>query len=164
MNQLYSVYKRIIKDNHYNIKNYTIPFQNKCKCSPLTFPLIKKKKKPNNRLFSAPGPYRTYSTAAPSGQPRAQATATTIKPQTQPSPATPSATTTPGADFVDPNISPEGYEKTWEEMSKKERLKVMVRHYGRTVIVFHVAISLVSLGVFYGLVSRWVIGVTIGVT
>lgn len=36
----------------------------------------------------------------------------------------------------------------------KSKLKKAVKEYGSTVIVFHVGISLVSLGMFYGLVSR----------
>lgn len=38
--------------------------------------------------------------------------------------------------------------------SSKDRLKKAVKEYGTTVIVFHVGISLVSLGIFYTLVSR----------
>ena len=40
------------------------------------------------------------------------------------------------------------------QLSQKERLKRAVKDYGATVIVFHVAISLASLGFFYLLVSR----------
>lgn len=36
------------------------------------------------------------------------------------------------------------------------KLKKAVTEYGSTVIVFHVGISLMSLGMFYTLVSRWV--------
>ncbi|XP_013776615.1 uncharacterized protein LOC106461344 [Limulus polyphemus] len=43
--------------------------------------------------------------------------------------------------------------------SQKERLKQAVRDYGSTVVVFHVAISLVSLGGFYTLVKS---GVDVG--
>ena len=39
-------------------------------------------------------------------------------------------------------------------MSKKDQLKRAVKDYGATVIVFHIAISLASLGFFYSLVSR----------
>lgn len=38
--------------------------------------------------------------------------------------------------------------------SSKDKLKKAVKEYGSTVIVFHVGISLVSLGLFYTLVSR----------
>lgn len=38
--------------------------------------------------------------------------------------------------------------------SAKEKLKKAVKEYGSTVIVFHVGISLMSLGMFYALVSR----------
>jgi len=41
------------------------------------------------------------------------------------------------------------------EMSKKDLLKRAVKDYGSTVVVFHVAISLVSLGGFYTAVSRY---------
>lgn len=40
------------------------------------------------------------------------------------------------------------------KLSQRERLKRAVKEYGTTVIVFHVGISLVSLGGFYVLVSR----------
>lgn len=39
-------------------------------------------------------------------------------------------------------------------LSRKEKLKKAVKEYGSTVIVFHVGISLISLGVCYTLVSR----------
>lgn len=39
-------------------------------------------------------------------------------------------------------------------LSPREKLKNAVKDYGATVIVFHVAISLASLGFFYQLVSR----------
>lgn len=39
-------------------------------------------------------------------------------------------------------------------LSQKDRLKRAVKEYGSTVIVFHVTISLISLGGFYALVSR----------
>lgn len=39
-------------------------------------------------------------------------------------------------------------------LSRAEKLKKAVKEYGSTVIVFHVSISLVSLGTFYLLVSR----------
>ncbi|XP_063228568.1 uncharacterized protein LOC134534226 [Bacillus rossius redtenbacheri] len=38
-------------------------------------------------------------------------------------------------------------------LSRKERLKAAVRDYGATVVVFHVGISLLSLGAFYTAVS-----------
>lgn len=40
--------------------------------------------------------------------------------------------------------------------SKKMRLKQAFKEYGSTIVVFHVGISLVSLGSFYALVSRYV--------
>ncbi|XP_059619007.1 uncharacterized protein LOC132263318 [Phlebotomus argentipes] len=40
-----------------------------------------------------------------------------------------------------------------KELSKREKLKIAVKDYGSTVIVFHVTISLASLGLFYLLVS-----------
>lgn len=39
-------------------------------------------------------------------------------------------------------------------VSKREMLKKAVKEYGSTVIIFHVGISLVSLGLFYQLVAR----------
>ena len=39
-------------------------------------------------------------------------------------------------------------------LSKKDQLKRAIKDYGSTVIVFHVFISLVSLGSFYVIVSR----------
>lgn len=44
-----------------------------------------------------------------------------------------------------------------EKETAKSKLKKAVKEYGSTVIVFHVGISLMSLGMFYGLVSRCVI-------
>lgn len=41
-------------------------------------------------------------------------------------------------------------------LSAKEKLKKAVKDYGATVIVFHVTISLLSLGGCYVLVSRYV--------
>lgn len=40
------------------------------------------------------------------------------------------------------------------KISQKERLKRAVREYGATVIVFHICISLFTLGVSYAVVSR----------
>lgn len=40
------------------------------------------------------------------------------------------------------------------QLSRKEKLKKAVKDYGSTVIIFHVGISLVSLGVCYTLISR----------
>lgn len=42
------------------------------------------------------------------------------------------------------------------KVSQRERLKKAVKEYGATVIIFHVSISLVSLGSFYLAVSRFV--------
>lgn len=41
-----------------------------------------------------------------------------------------------------------------ENLSKKEQLKRAFKEYGATIVVFHVGISLISLGGFYLLVSR----------
>lgn len=41
-----------------------------------------------------------------------------------------------------------------QALSRGARLKAAVRDYGSTVIVFHVTISLASLGLFYLLVAR----------
>ncbi|XP_045472750.1 protein FAM210B, mitochondrial-like [Harmonia axyridis] len=44
-------------------------------------------------------------------------------------------------------------EKSEIKLSKKDQLKKAIKEYGSTVIVFHVTISLASLGFFYVLVS-----------
>lgn len=41
-------------------------------------------------------------------------------------------------------------------LTNAEKLKKAVKEYGSTVIVFHIGISLISLGVIYLLVSRLV--------
>lgn len=56
-----------------------------------------------------------------------------------------------GATGVDKEEEPK------KEMTKKEQLKRAFKDYGSTVIVFHVGMSLVSLGMFYTLVSRYVV-------
>lgn len=43
------------------------------------------------------------------------------------------------------------------QLSTKEKFKKAVKEYGSTVIVFHVAISMVSLGSCYLLMSRYVV-------
>lgn len=57
------------------------------------------------------------------------------------------ATSNTASDNTKPNAAP-------VELSRKDKLKRAVKEYGATVIVFHVAISLASLGGFYLLVSR----------
>lgn len=47
-------------------------------------------------------------------------------------------------------------EKETKPLTRKEKLKLAVKEYGSTVIIFHVTISLVSLGACYTLVSRYV--------
>ena len=47
-------------------------------------------------------------------------------------------------------------ESTGPQLSQREKLKRAVKEYGSTVIVFHVTISLISLGGFYLAVSRCV--------
>lgn len=42
------------------------------------------------------------------------------------------------------------------QLTQRQKLKRAVKEYGSTVIVFHVTISLMSLGFFYLLVSRLV--------
>lgn len=58
------------------------------------------------------------------------------------------------------SLTPENEPKTSEnvpaQLSAREKLKKAVKDYGVTVIVFHVGISLVSLGFFYQLVARYV--------
>ena len=46
-------------------------------------------------------------------------------------------------------VSPDG------QLTQRQKLQRAVKEYGSTVIVFHVAISLASLGGFYLAVSRW---------
>lgn len=45
--------------------------------------------------------------------------------------------------------------ETIKPLSRKEKLKKAVTEYGSTVIVFHVGISLISLGACYSLVKRY---------
>lgn len=42
-------------------------------------------------------------------------------------------------------------------LTPREKLKKAVKDYGVTVFIFHITISLASLGFFYQLVSRWVV-------
>ncbi|XP_015432569.1 PREDICTED: uncharacterized protein LOC107188738 [Dufourea novaeangliae] len=42
-----------------------------------------------------------------------------------------------------------GKEKQAVDLSKKEKFKILIKDYGRTVIVFHIGISLISLGACY---------------
>lgn len=46
--------------------------------------------------------------------------------------------------------------KPAEQHTLAQKLKIMIKDYGGTVLVFHVSLSLLSLGFFYQLVSRWV--------
>lgn len=55
-----------------------------------------------------------------------------------------------------PKASGESDAKAPEKETAQSKLKKAVKEYGSTVIVFHIGISLVSLGMFYVLVSRWV--------
>lgn len=55
-----------------------------------------------------------------------------------------------------PKTSGESDAKQPEKETGGSKLKKAVREYGSTVIVFHVGMSLLSLGMFYTLVSRWV--------
>ena len=45
-------------------------------------------------------------------------------------------------------------ESNKEGKTSRERLKAAVRDYGSTVVIFHISISLASLGFFYTLVAR----------
>lgn len=40
--------------------------------------------------------------------------------------------------------------------NKKEAIKLLVRDYGKIAIIFHVTISLISLGIIYTLIVRFV--------
>lgn len=51
---------------------------------------------------------------------------------------------------------PENLETETKPLSNKDKLKQAVSQYGATVFVFHVGISLMSLGVCYLLVSKYV--------
>lgn len=50
----------------------------------------------------------------------------------------------------------EAHEEKAVALTPRAKLKNAIRDYGSTVLVFHIAISLVSLGIFYQLVSRYV--------
>ncbi|GJQ66883.1 hypothetical protein Trydic_g7906 [Trypoxylus dichotomus] len=52
--------------------------------------------------------------------------------------------------------SDKGTEKDSQTLSNSEKLKKAVKEYGSTVVVFHVGISILSLGFFYVLVSSGV--------
>lgn len=57
------------------------------------------------------------------------------------------------------NVSDSKVEETADkkqELSRKDKLKLAIKEYGSTVIIFHVSISLVSLGTCYMLVSNGV--------
>lgn len=45
-------------------------------------------------------------------------------------------------------------EKPAEQRTIAEKLKTAIKDYGGTVLVFHISLSLLSLGFFYQLVSR----------
>lgn len=49
---------------------------------------------------------------------------------------------------------PEGGAEPPGQLTQRQKLKRAVKEYGSTVVVFHVTISLMSLGFFYLLVSR----------
>jgi len=52
------------------------------------------------------------------------------------------------------NSSPEEKPQDYSSLSRKEKLKTAVKEYGSVVIVFHVGISLISLGISYLAVTR----------
>lgn len=52
------------------------------------------------------------------------------------------------------NVQKKIGEETAVVLSPREKLKAAVKDYGATVFIFHIAISLASLGIFYQLVSR----------
>lgn len=52
--------------------------------------------------------------------------------------------------------NPQDSEKPVTELTRAEKLKRAVKEYGSTVIVFHIGMSLASLGIFYQLVARYV--------
>ena len=62
---------------------------------------------------------------------------------------------TPGSLLRLCSSMPNQSQQPQQPISKKDQLKRAVSQYGSTVIVFHVTISLASLGFFYLLVSRY---------
>lgn len=52
------------------------------------------------------------------------------------------------------NVQKKSDVETAVVLSPREKLKAAVKDYGATVFIFHIAISLTSLGIFYQLVSR----------
>lgn len=46
-----------------------------------------------------------------------------------------------------------------KKLSKKERLKIIIKDYGITITIFHVGISLISLGACYAAVVRFVFAI-----
>lgn len=59
-------------------------------------------------------------------------------------------------DKEDPLQETAANEKDENKLTLKERLKIVVQEYGSTAIVFHVGISLTSLGLCYAAVKRLV--------
>ena len=59
------------------------------------------------------------------------------------------------SDLLRQSFSTSSGSKEPEQLSKRAQLKRAVKDYGSTVIVFHVAISLASLGGFYAAVTRY---------
>lgn len=55
------------------------------------------------------------------------------------------------------NISSSSSTPAEVPLTRADKLKKAVKEYGSTVIIFHVGISLISLGSFYLLVSRYVL-------
>lgn len=50
-----------------------------------------------------------------------------------------------------------------QKLSSKDKLKRAVKDYGATVIIFHISLSLMSLGVSYLIISRWAFSIIISV-
>lgn len=50
-----------------------------------------------------------------------------------------------------------------QKFSSKDKLKQAIKDYGATVIIFHVALSLMSLGLSYLIISRWAFSINIRV-
>lgn len=46
-----------------------------------------------------------------------------------------------------------------KKLNKKERLKIIIKDYGITITIFHVGISLISLGACYAAVVRFVFAI-----
>ena len=49
-----------------------------------------------------------------------------------------------------------GIKETPQELSQREKFKILAKEYGITVVIFHIGISLISLAACYAAVARFV--------